>query len=725
MTETELYGKLTPEQKEAAFTEKGYIRVIASAGSGKTRVLSTRFVWLNKELSVPVQNIACITFTNKAAREMKDRIKGFLGNINTKFICTFHSLGYRILREDINKIGWPLKRFSIWDDTDIENILERIYEENDINTRLVTHKEARDYIHDMKQKEHGSYVSLLQWNSSEILNERIERARNAHEKIFLLYLKKQKDTFGLDFEDLIRLPLFIFSMNPEVKDKWATRFHYIMVDEYQDVSDVNYEFCEALASVHHNLFVVGDPDQLIYSWRQAKMCYLLQFVDTHEDTKTFELNTNFRSVPKILDAANSLIEHNSDRYPKAMEPCADKKDIETKIHCMHCSDRLQEAQYVANEVVRLGGTYHFNDMAVLYREHDIAKRFEETFLENHIPYRTYGHIPFYQTNEIKDLLSYLYLIEREDDNAFYRAIQSPKRGIGKAKLKTISSNISEDHHTMLSSLRDCLENGLLKDAKAAQFLSVIDTAREMLDGSLQELISYVLSESGLEEHYQTIGDQKRLDNLAELISSIRQYEDSEPEKLTLTAYLDEIATYTGEDSDEEDSDDKVQLMTVHAAKGLERKVVFVVAMNEDIFPSNHADNANKFEEERRLAYVAYTRAEEQLYISESELYAQPKDEEKQAYTLLPSRFIIEAGYDEMDHIGNELSEEVKKIVADLGNNGLHAKNQSEYKAGDEVHHSTFGNGIVESVESEGAITVLFFESGESRPIEVNEKLQHL
>lgn len=300
-------------------------------------------MWLHDYLDIPTGRIVCITFTNKAANEMKTRISEMLPGTSLPFICTFHALGLHILREESGKLDWPRKRISVWDPIDIENVLTRIYKENNINPRLVSHKEAKEYIQRKKHEGGGTYVSLFHHDADCILNKKIQRAYSDHEKIYYLYLAKQRSTFSIDFNDMLLIPLYLFRTHPEVKIKWAKQFTYILVDEFQDVSGSNYLFCNELASVNNNLFVVGDPDQLIYTWRGAKSKYILDFDTVHPDAGSYELNTNYRSLPHIIDAANKLIANNKKRIPKMMRPCdINEQKTGQKVHYAHFTDRKKK-----------------------------------------------------------------------------------------------------------------------------------------------------------------------------------------------------------------------------------------------------------------------------------------------------------------------------------------------------------------------------------------------
>lgn len=716
----DIFDRLTDEQKKAVYVEKGPIRVIASAGSGKTSALTARYVWLRKTMSVPAHRIACVTFTNKAATEMKSRIQKELGTKEgLEFVCTFHSLGYKIMKKEAHRIGWPGRSLPILDDKDVEEILTNIYDEAGITNQQITHTEALDYIKGRKRTE-TSYGSLLFWNSEKNLEQLISRANSPKEKIYLMYLQKQRRDFCLDFDDLILMPLFLFERFPDVNEFWSKQFHYVMVDEFQDVSDPNYALCSAIAP--ENLYVVGDPDQLIYTWRKADMSYILQFDQTHPGTKTFTINTNHRSTPAIIAAANKLISHNKSRYPKDMVPCTAKAKNTTKVRFYHARTKADEANFVAKEIKRLHESgCLYRDIKILYRKHDCARLFEESLITAGIPYVTRGQTPFYRTQEIKAILSYLRLIERDNDFDFEHAIAQPKRNIGKKALSKIKSNINENCPTMLSALRAMIKNGGNKSEKAAEFVNIIDTfTAEKEKLSLQNLVESVIERSGLQEYYQTIGNERRLNNIADLKNAIRQMENNSSERITLADYLDEIAAFTVA---EKNTEDAVEMMTVHTAKGTEAPVVFVVAMNDGVFPSAKATSPKEFEEERRLAYVAFTRAMDILYISEAERFSAKEEEDPKSPPMLPSPFIIEAGYGDMQLLNGGLPERIIHLM-ESRNHSSNSGEDVKYKEGDSVTHSTFGIGVVEEVLDDGTLTVHFYDPEEIRNIVVDQNLSH-
>ncbi len=701
-----IFSSLSKEQLEAVESTEGYVRVLASAGSGKTRALTYRYVYLVNELGLSTENIACITFTNKAAGEMKKRIRSMIGDHDTGYICTFHGMGVKILREEIHYIGWP-SRFRILDEEDQESILKRVYKTLNITKNEITFKKAKDIITRNKVPSPLDYVSLLQKDSTHPIYSTEEN--NLETKIFFEYLKEQKKEFCLDFDDLVCIPLAIFHVHKDIEQKWAKRFLYVMVDEFQDVSATNYALCEALSGYHKNLFVVGDPDQLIYEWRGARMIYFMDFDKTHPNTKTIFMNTNYRSAEGVIKAANSLIAYNRNRIPKEMVSTKPSKLLATYYHGKSGND---EADFVSEAIQILNEKgVSYSDIAILYRAHYVSREFEQSLLRNKVPYFIHSGVPFYQRKEIKDILSYMRLVDSDSNIDFERAVQNPKRGIGEKKLQYLSTYAEENGLSLYEALKKCASQTLFEKTGAADFISLIEDAKRSTSGiSLSDFVNMLFSFSGLEDELRQTGDDERLDNIASLKASIQELEDNSSEEITLKDYLDEISMYTS--ADIVTKKEAVNLMTIHAAKGLEYPYVFVVGMNEGIFPSSRVTKIEQVEEERRLAYVAFTRAKEKLFITESE-----GNKENMTFRY-PSRFIfnvslknvssvIELSADLIDHaqsyIKNKECEEVQGKFL--------------FKLDDKVNHKLFGDGVVVSLEPDGMLLIKFDRFEDPRKVQ--------
>ena len=605
---------LNAEQLKAVTATEGFVRVIAGAGSGKTRALTHRFVYLVNEIGVLPENILCVTFTNKAANEMRERIRGLLGDSDTGLINTFHGFCVTVLQEDIYAVQYPAS-FLVLDNSDIDAILRIVYEERGLTLRDMTFSDARDMIEMQKLKRKPDYYLDLIDMSLEALHEKYEAAEFTDDIIFYGYLFHEKKCFALDYNDLIKFTLYIFRNREDIRLKWQTRLEYIMIDEFQDIDDLQYELMDVLCDYHKNLFIVGDPDQTIYTWRGANVKYLLDFDQTHSGTQTVMMLKNYRSSPQIIAAANSLIDKNHHRIKKDLVPV---RPDNGPVVFSYMRNADEEALRIAGEIKELhekGVAYR--DMTVLYRAHYVTRSVEEAFLKEKLPYHIYSGVPFFGRAEIKDALSYLRMAVLQDDLSFRRIVNTPKRNLGLRRMDFLEKISAETGTTLYQALKNNLEDDIFKRTKAKEFVRLIDYFSENTEGrSVLSVLSDILDKSGYEEMLRTEGSQERLDNLSELKQSVHDYEISCGEEADPVHYLSHIALFTN--SDIEERADKVKLMTVHAAKGLEFPYVFLCGMNEGVFPSRKVRNLPGMEEERRLAFVAMTRAKERLFLSGAE-----------------------------------------------------------------------------------------------------------
>ena len=683
MSETKIdyAGQLDEQKLKAVKTTEGYVRVIAGAGSGKTRALTYRYAYIVDELGESTANIACVTFTNKAADEMKERIQAMLGDQDLGYICTFHSLGYQILKEEFHRLHWPLKETHPLEDEEKEAVLQRIYKGLGLTRKDITLDKARKYI--TEQKVQLEYAELLKApkdaETEAKISEMIESAEDPAEKIFYSYLADQRKHYTIDYDDMVCIPLYLFHNNPDMVETWANRFEYFMVDEFQDVSKQNYELCEILTSKHKNLFVVGDPDQLIYSFRGAQMEFFMDFADNHPGTTDIELCTNYRSKEGIVNAANKLISVNKDRIDKQMNVLPENKDG-AKVKYMHLRTRAEEAKTVAQTIKQLiADGVEGDKIAVLYRAHSVARRFEQALRDEKIHYKTHGTEAFYQRKEIRSVLAYMRLINDDNDEEFCIAVQNPKRGIGEGIIERLKAHATENHCSLYVALEHFVDQGRFDDAdvkeNAEKFVALIrDTRENFKDMTVSNVMNKLYTESGLEELYRTLGDNDRLENIAALKEGVREAEDRSADVLTFDKYMTAVGTYIDEDKDNKEA--PVKLMTVHAAKGLEMPYVFVVGMNERIFPSSNARTTDAMEEERRLAYVAFTRAEDTLYITESE---KELKSDKSSFTY-PSRFIFNTGFELLDQVC-PLSEDLERRARlYIARSEKALQNKDEYEA---------------------------------------------
>ena len=627
----ELLSELNEAQLQAVTTTEGFVRVIAGAGSGKTRALSHRFAYLVRELGILPGNILCVTFTNKSANEMRQRIHRLTGDNDTGRINTFHGFCVSVLREDSHAVHYP-KSFMVLDNQDINAMLRIIYDERGLTLRDMSFGDARDMIEIQKLFKKPDYYLDMVGDSLETLKQKYLDATDTKEIIFYGYLYQEKKCFALDYNDLIKFSLYIFAAFPETRQKWQERLEYIMIDEFQDIDQLQYELMEVLCGYHKNLFVVGDPDQTIYTWRGASVKYLLDFDKHFPGTQTIMMMENYRSTPEILNVANSLIDKNRDRIRKSLLP---HLPAGAPVRCFHAQTQDGEAQWIAETIEALheAGT-PWGDCAVLYRAHYVTRALEAALRDAEVPFAIYSGVQFYDRAEVKDALSYLRMAVCQDDLSFLRIVNTPKRNLGQRRIAFLQSYAAEQGCTLYTALRRTLDNEIFRGTKAAGFVALIERyAALSATLSVSELLAGLLDAAGYELALRTEGNQERLDNLAELKQSVHDFEISCGEEADPAAYLAHVALYSA--GDVTDRGARVRLMTVHAAKGLEFPHVFLCGMNEGIFPSRRVGTLEAMEEERRLAFVAVTRAEQALYLSESEgrnLDGSPR---------FPSRFLLD------------------------------------------------------------------------------------
>jgi len=708
---------LNASQLEAVTSTEGFIRVIAGAGSGKTRALARRFAYLVNEIGILPGNILCVTFTNKSANEMRQRIHNLTGDNDTGYISTFHSFCVSVLQEDSHALQYP-KSFLVLDNSDIDSMLKIIYEERGLTLRNMTFSKARDMIEIRKLiKEPEYYLDMLNM-SLDKLRQKYLTATEPSDIIFYGYLYQEKKCFGLDYNDLIKFTLYIFEQNEAVKIKWQQRLEYIMIDEFQDIDELQYKLMSVLCGYHKNLFIVGDPDQTIYTWRGANVRYLLDFDKIFPSVKTIMMMQNYRSTPQIVSVVNDLIDKNKFRIKKNLMPTiADGR----KVICHHADTPEREAMWIAEQIQALHGEgTSYREITVLYRAHYITRIVEEVFLREKIPYAIYSGVQFFNRMEIKDALAYLRLIAYKDDLAFLRVVNVPKRNLGERRIKFLQEYAVKHQCSLYISLETNLDNEIFKGTKAAQFVALIENfAANYAERQISELLAAILNESGYEKMLRTEGSQERLDNLAELKQSVYEYETSCGEESTLEHYLSHVALFTNNDA--ADNSDKVKLMTVHSAKGLEFPYVFLCAMNEGVFPSKKTDTIQKMEEERRLAFVAMTRAQKGLYLSEAE------GRNFDGSPRYPSRFLLDIEPALLDYTQKPqegLIRETKDYLVINERYLADEENQSSLAVGQRVKHSIFGSGTVVDVDLIKASHLVKFDNIDTpRSISFRAKLE--
>ena len=714
-----LMQKLNTAQREAVSTTEGFVRVIAGAGSGKTRALSCRFAFLVNELGILPGNILCVTFTNKAANEMRQRIHNLTGDNDTGYVNTFHGFCVSVLQEDSFAVQYP-KSFLVLDNADVDAMLQIIYEERGLTLRNMTFSMARDRIEILKLFKRPDYYRDMIALPLEALKEKYDNAVTVEDIIFYGYLYQEKKCFGLDYNDLIKFTLYIFKEREEIRLKWQQRLEYIMIDEFQDIDYLQYELMEVLCAWHKNLFVVGDPDQTIYTWRGADGSYLLDFDKKFPGTKTIMMMENYRSTPQILAAANSLIAKNTKRIPKELLPMLPDGG---PVVC-HFADRQDaEAKWISEEIKRLHEAgMPYSEITLLYRAHYVTRAIEQVFLQEKIPYTIYSGVQFYDRMEIKDALCYLRMIVYKDDLSFRRIVNAPKRNMGKRRMEFLQDYAEQHSCTLYQALQATLEDPVFKGTKAGPFVALVERfAGGQAGRPVSEVLADILNESGYEKMLRTEGSQERLDNLAELKQSVYEYETTCGEECTLEHYLSHVALFTNTDS--LDSKGKVKLMTVHAAKGLEFPCVFLCGMNEGIFPSRKVRTLEAMEEERRLAFVAATRAENRLYLTRAE--SRNFDGSPQ----YPSRFILDIDR-QLIQFTKEPREGLIKEAEDYIELSRKYLPDSEsdivFPVGQRVRHAVFGTGTVTDVDRDRGAHVIQFDSMDTpRRISFRVKMERI
>ncbi|GBG07220.1 putative DNA helicase PcrA, partial [Paenibacillus agaridevorans] len=609
--------KLNPPQREAVLATDGPLLIMAGAGSGKTRVLTHRIAYLIEKKRVAPWSILAITFTNKAAREMQERVGALVGPSGRDiWVSTFHSMCVRILRKDIDRIGFT-SNFSILDSSDQLSVIRNCMKDLNIDTKKVEPKAVQASI--------GNAKNEL------VTPEQLERKIGDYfdeivAKVYAMYQKRLRSNNSLDFDDLIMMTIRLFKEMPEVLEFYQNKFRYIHVDEYQDTNRAQYMLCRMLADKHHNICVVGDSDQSIYRWRGADITNILNFEGDYPEARTIMLEQNYRSTGNILDAANAVINLNTGRKPKKLWTEQGPGDL---ISLYQADSEHDEGYYVTSEIRKnVNKGRRFSNHAILYRTNAQSRVIEEILIKSDIPYQIVGGIKFYDRKEIKDLLAYLRLMSNPDDDiSLTRIINVPKRGIGDTtvgKLEEEAARRGVSIYRVLGDLGDVEVNGRTR-ALLGEFYGLIYNLTAMVDYlTVTELTEKVLELSQYKIELQrenTLESKARIENIEEFLSVTMDFEERNEDK-SLVAFLTDLALIAdidsmGKDAEEEKKDDDaVVLMTMHSAKGLEFPIVFIIGMEETVFPHSRAlvDN-EELEEERRLAYVGITRAEQRLYLT--------------------------------------------------------------------------------------------------------------
>ncbi len=740
-------SKLNDKQREAVQTTEGPLLVLAGAGSGKTRVLTHRIAYLIQENGVAPWNILALTFTNKAAGEMRERVGRLVGTgVNDMWVMTFHSCCARILRSEIEALGYE-RTFVIYDDADQQSLLKKIIRDLNINEKMFTPRELSSRISEAKNHS----LDALEFFRDSYANKEIVRA-------YVAYQKQLKQCNALDFDDLLLLTLQLFVRFPDVLEKYRRKFRYILVDEYQDTNLVQYHIVQMLASEHRNICVVGDDDQSIYGWRGADIRNILEFEKDFPGAAVIRLEQNYRSTEVILNAANVVISNNRSRKKK--ELWTEKQGGEP-IDVYEAMDERDEANRICNRILE-GARYgerRYDDYAILYRTH-AQSRVIEMYLQSYdIPYRVYGGTSFFQRAEVKDIVAYLRLLQNSaDDIAFLRVINVPRRGIGNTSIDALQAFATARTQPLLHAIMQLQEGDIAKTARE-KFLAFA----EMLSNvylqfgvrSFPDVVEYLLEVIGYDAYLQA--DRKenyeaRADIVKEFVGYIREFTESldETKVDVLSAFLENVALFSATD-DVDEQNGRVSMMTLHSAKGLEFPFVFLCGLEDGLFPSMQSlYEPDKLEEERRLCYVGITRAREKLYLS----FAKQRLLYGKITPALPSRFLTELeealpAETKPAPKPAQLKSAAPQQAFGISVHALKGGGQSagqpairrnaatqedkpvpqdvSYSPGQRVRHKAFGDGTVLSVNGSGASSIveIAFDNGANKkfaaafaPIEV-------
>lgn len=717
---------MNKEQRKAIETTEGPLLLVAGAGSGKTRVLTHRIAYLLGEKGVPSYNILAITFTNKAAGEMLSRVNSLIGeDAGHMWISTFHSMCVRILRRDINHLGYD-NSFSILDPTDQQSVVKGILKKRNLDVKQHHPRKILNFISDKKNQ-------LI--TAEEASKEAEGYLDGLYSEIYTDYQEILYRNSSLDFDDLIMLTIDLFDRNPDVLKYYQNRFQYVHVDEYQDTNHAQYQLVNMLAAKYRNICVVGDSDQSIYKFRGADITNILNFEDDYPEAVTIKLEQNYRSTKTILDAANAVINNNSERKPKELRT---ERDGGAKIKTILADSERAEGQEVVRNIRDLSRKYAYSDIAVLYRANSQSRAIEDALVKSSIPYKMIGGMKFYQRMEIKDLMSYLKVIQNpHDDISFTRIINTPKRGIGAKTVDKLTAYGGIHGISIYEAINDADFIGIPKGA-VTTLMSLLDKLKNLKEKSkymsVTELVDETLHDTGYLdalEKENTLESRSRIENLDEFKTVTREFDNErEINDELLFEFLSEMALVSDQDGVEANAG--VTLMTMHASKGLEFKVVFIVGLEEGIFPSQRVMyDDDELEEERRLMYVGITRAEDQLILSRADsrmIYGKYESN-------LQSRFLQEIPDELIDgeviDINTPFSRPKQQAKSTVRQKSRVMTNNSgvSFKVGDKVTHKKFGDGIISNIKGDGdskELDIVFTSEGPKRllanfaPIEKKE-----
>lgn len=674
----DLLKGLNNEQKEAVLTPYKHVRVIAGAGSGKTRVLTTRIVHLIHDRGYNPKKICAITFTNKAANEMKTRMESMLPASINVHVSTIHSLCVRIIREEFEALGL-VRNFTILDTQDQQAILKEAYTEYSYERKELRYGDVLNYISNNKI----AGVSIEQaYAMAGSAPYEIKKA-----KIYDYYVNRMHELFSLDFDDLLIKVELLFKKNKDILKKWQNRYSVVLVDEFQDVDHIQYNIIDLLVGNENELYVVGDPDQTIYTWRGAKVGFITDFEKHYPKSTTILLNQNYRSTQNILDCANAIIKNNPDRMEKDLHANRENGD-----HVIYSAldDEESEGYWISRKIMELNDQGEsYLDVAILYRSNYLSRSIEKSLVSMGIPYIVYGGLRFYDRQEIKDMMSYLRMVSHGDDLALRRSIGTPRRGIGTKTLEKLFMEATHENVSIFEYMQKQVRENTAT-AKIQKYVALIESFRAIYEenNSIEHLMQRILDASGLRQMYEKEEELERLENIKELMGEAIHFQEQYPFG-TLEEYVQMVSLYG--DRDEVIEGEYVRLMTVHAAKGLEFETVFMAGMNDDVFPNKNSilESKEGLLEERRLAYVAITRAKRRLFLSGNNGYSYVMGRGNR-----PSRFIKEMDgpwllYENRGVITEQSIEE--KVMASYDRTN-HKK--LKLKPADVIVHDDFGEGIV-------------------------------
>lgn len=719
----ELLNNLNEQQKKAVLHTDGPLLILAGAGSGKTTVMTRRIAYLVKEKAVYPSSILAVTFTNNAANEMKERIHGLIGDDGDgMWVGTFHSVSLKILRRDAELIGYN-RNFVIYDEDDKKKLLTELAQKAGIDTKYVPISVLRSKISDLKNRlvSPEEFAKLAQ---TDFRDKKIAQ-------VYIDYTNSLKNNNAMDFDDIILKALELLAEHTDVLDYYRRKFKYVMVDEYQDTNEPQFQFVRLLSSYYKNICVVGDDDQSIYGWRGADITNILSFEKNFENATVIKLEQNYRSTDYIIKTANAVIKHNTKRMDKTLFTELGKGD---PIILCNTYDETAEAEFVCRQIKRLvdSGKYGYNDFAVMYRTNSQSRTFEDVFVKYGLKYNMVGSVRFYERKEIKDIISYLrFIVNDRDEESLKRIINVPPRGIGEKTIEKLTETAEQNEQSLFATMMDAEEYDILPEKmcnRLSAFCNML-LGISALDGEATpvEMIEALFENSGYMEWLKESNDKQKEDriaNIGEFVAAAAQYTKDNAADASLAGFLENMALSSDTDNIGKDG---ISLMTIHAAKGCEYPVVFLTGMEQGLFPLSLDEEAKK-EEERRLFYVGITRAKRLLFIT----WANSRWKFKERERALRSEFINELPK-ECIKMANAEQESKPKLAYSFGdtdepsmrqkapsfgkaisisqfnNSGIQKQNlqyASKYKVGDKVYNSRYGNGTIRQISTRGSITVL-------------------